>query len=526
MVLARTFLGFDFSTQQIKVIAVKDDLSISYETFVQFDSDLPEFKTEGGVHIHTDRLTVTAPTLMWVKALDLLLNKMKNDGFDFATVSALSGTGQQHGSVFWKCGSQKLLQNAKPEATLAEQLSDAFSVKDSPIWMDSSTTSICRKLEEAVGGPQKLADITGSRAYERFTASQIAKLTRSNPDAYRNTERISLVSSFAASLFLGDYAAIDNSDGSGMNLLDIRSKQWSKDCLNFTAEDLCKKLDNTLPSSSVLGTVSSYLVKKYGFSPACQVIAFTGDNPASLAGCRLKRGDVVVSLGTSDTFMLWLDDPKPSTEGHVFVNPVDDDAYMGLLCYKNGSITRERIRDSAAGGNWDNFSFALKNTPLGNNGNVGIYFDVQEITPSAVGTFRFNSKNEKVTSFTDEEEVRALVEGQFLAKRCHAERLGYALGKNSRVLATGGASSNKEILQVLSDVFQTPVYTLDTSNSTCLGCAFRAKHGFLGGKSILFEEVVASAAPYKLACTPTPFSCDTERYMRLEALVSGGSAFC
>ena len=42
------------------------------------------------------------------------------------------------------------------------------------------------------------------------------------------------MSSFAASLFIGDYAPIDESDGSGMNLLDIRRKQWSQKCLDVS----------------------------------------------------------------------------------------------------------------------------------------------------------------------------------------------------------------------------------------------------------------------------------------------------
>lgn len=52
---------------------------------------------------------------------------------------------------------------------------------------------------------------------------------------------------------------------------------------------------------------------------------------ASLAGMSLQGGDVAVSLGTSDTLFLWLTTPRPALEGHIFVNPVDDDAYMALL---------------------------------------------------------------------------------------------------------------------------------------------------------------------------------------------------
>lgn len=66
---------------------------------------------------------------------------------------------------------------------------------------------------------------------------------------------------------------------------------------------------------------------------------------------------------------------------------------------------------------------------------------------------------EKILKFASlEVEVRALIEGQFIAKRAHAEDFGMRIDKNTKILATGGASINTSILQVMSDVFNAPVY--------------------------------------------------------------------
>ncbi|KAK7084821.1 hypothetical protein SK128_003813 [Halocaridina rubra] len=495
----KNYLGFDFSTQQVKAIVINDRLEVLQEAGVQFDNDLPEYRTHGGVNVKDDNVTVTAPTLMWVKALDMLMDKLRVAGADFSTIAALSGTGQQHGSVYWRKGATKLLDELQPERFLHEQLAMAFSITDSPIWMDSSTTAQCRSLEESVGGPQKLADTTGSRAYERFTGNQIAKIYHERKEAYNCTERISLVSSFACSLFLGKYASIDYADGSGMNLFDINTKTWSQPCLDACAPELAEKLGDPVPSSKKVGVIASYFVDRYSFNPDCAVIAFTGDNPASLAGMCLEKGDVAVSLGTSDTVFLWLDTPTPKLEGHVFINPVDSRTYMALLCFKNGSLTREKIRDESADGSWDLFNQLLDMTPRGNFGNMGMYYHIREITPEIEGVHRFNKANESVSRYTSREvEVRALIEGQFIAKRLHAENLGFSTGSSSRVLATGGASSNLSILQVLADVFCAPVYTMEIANSACLGCAYRAKHGLIGGN---YEKVI-KGPEFKLACKP------------------------
>lgn len=50
------------------------------------------------------------------------------------------------------------------------------------------------------------------------------------------------------------------------------------------------------------------------------------------------------------------------------------------------------------------------------------------------------------------------MEGQFVARKSYVEELGFTKNEKSRIIATGGGSQNEAILQVLSDVFNIPVY--------------------------------------------------------------------
>jgi xylulokinase len=415
---------------------------------------------------------------MWVSALDLLLARMQAEGFAFGRVAAVSGSGQQHGSVYWGGAGEALLAGMGGDAPLAAQLKDAFAHHASPIWADSSTSVQCSALEAAMGSPQTVATVTGSRAYERFTGNQIAKISETFPEAYAATARVSLVSSFMSSIFLGRIAPIDLSDGSGMNLLDIRSRDWSGDALAAhagaadLAAGLASRLGPVVPSHAVLGTIHGYFQGKFGFPASCALVAWSGDNPCSMAGLGLEAaGDIAISLGTSDTMFGVTADPKPGLEGHIFVSPVDPTSYMAMLCYKNGSLAREAIRDQhqaalaaaldagggAEGDVWAGFNAALERTPAGNQGNIGFYHFAPEITPNTgdrSGVYRFayedmarGTGSMPVDAFEDAAvDVRALVEGQFLSMRVHSEAVG--INDPKRIVVTGGASQNTNIVQV------------------------------------------------------------------------------
>ena len=87
------FLGFDFSTQQIKATVINNDLKIVAEEHVNFDQDLKEYRTVHGFHEGFGG-KVTAPTIMWVKALDLIMERIRIQGIDLSKITSLSGAGQ------------------------------------------------------------------------------------------------------------------------------------------------------------------------------------------------------------------------------------------------------------------------------------------------------------------------------------------------------------------------------------------------------------------------------------------------
>lgn len=56
-----------------------------------------------------------------------------------------------------------------------------------------------------------------------------------------------------------------------------------------------------------------------------------------------------------------------------------------------------------------------------------------------------------------------------LNRKSFALDMGFNFGENTNILATGGSSSNRSILQVMSDVFNASVFVQKTHEAACMG---------------------------------------------------------
>lgn len=506
------YLGLDASTQSLTATLIEvegerraaiDEWSLDYD-------ELPRYGTDHGVLREPDPAVVAAPPRMWVDALDRVIGRVAAVWpREMARLAAVTGSAQQHGSVYLNADGLRGLASLDATGPLAAQLSGAFSRTLSPVWMDSSTTEECREIERAVGGAAVLAERTGSQAFERFTGPQIRAFFKRDSSGYATTKRIHLISSFHASLLAGLDAPIDHGDGSGMNLMDLATRSWWPKALEATAPDLRSRLPRLAPSWTVVGTLASYWRTRYGL-PAARVIVWSGDNPCSLIGSGLVReGRLAISLGTSDTVCGFMRDARRDV-GIGYVSAAPTGEFMGTTVFKNGSLARERVRD-AFGFDWAAVSAALSSTPPGNGGAMMLPWFDPEITPHVAlpGVRRLALRADDGPG-----NVRALVEAQMMAMANHTR---WMAADPSCVVATGGAAANRELLQVMADVFGAEVIRSKAGNAAARGAAIRAFHAdrLASGRPVEWEDAVAGFTEPEASARVLPRSDATGVYRSL-----------
>lgn len=479
------YLGIDVSTQGVKCLVIDIDRGkIAAGSSVNYGRDLPHYHSPAGFLPHEDPAVRHADPMMWVEALEAALADLCTRKIDMRAIRGISGTAQQHGTVYL-AGNFPVYRQNEP---LAMQLRPLLARQTSPIWMDRSTGAICRELNETAG--TLLLSRSGSPATERFGGPQIRKFFLTSPENYRRTTHIHLISSFMASVLCGRNSAVDTGDGAGMNLLDLASGKWDEELCRITAPDLMAKLPPVLPGMAAAGTLDGYF-RRFGLTEGIPVNVWTGDNPGSLVGTGcFASGISGISLGTSDTFFAPLKDFRscPENYGHIFGNPAG--GFMSLLCFSNGSLAREKLLH-AAGMDWAQCEkLLLRKRDSGEKRLMLPYFEIESTPP--VFSPRVVRNYVPVQAGED---IVPLMESQMLSMRLHT----LWQGEIRQLRITGGGSLSPGLCRIAADVFNAEVQRIQVSNSAGLGAAMLAAAA--GGEASL-EELAAVFCRGETAALP------------------------
>ena len=319
-----------------------------------------------------------------------------------------------------------------------------------------------------------------------------------------------------------------------MNLWDLDAGAFDQKLLSLASNGNAQGLEARLgpvyeDGGKDLGSVSKYFVSRWGFSESCSVTPFTGDNPATILALPLRPLDAIVSLGTSTTFLMSTPHYRPHPAVHFFNHPTTPGLYMFMLCFKNGGLAREQIRDAInhASNNsvptdndvWAQFNEKAFSTPPLNQTRpdsdmrLGLYFPRPEIVPNiSTGTWRYNySPFSKTLSQIPSDvpknvnsDARTIIESQFLSIRLRSKDIveptafvsGFSLpAQPRRIYLVGGGSKNLAITWIAGKVLggSEGVWKLDVGDNACaLGAAYKAVWAAERKEGETFEQLIGA----------------------------------
>ena len=175
-------------------------------------------------------------------------------------------------------------------------------IRPAILWNDGRTAKETDYLNQVIG-KDKLSEYTANIAFAGFTAPKILWMREHEPENYAKIAKIMLPKDYLAYRLSGTFCT-DMSDASGMLLMDVKNRCWSKEML-----DICGLEQEQLPklyeSYEVVGTLKPEVAKELGISENVKVIAGAGDNAAAAVGTgTVGDGRCNISLGTSGTIFI------------------------------------------------------------------------------------------------------------------------------------------------------------------------------------------------------------------------------
>jgi xylulokinase len=175
-------------------------------------------------------------------------------------------------------------------------------IRPAILWNDGRTQKETDYLNNEIG-TKKLAQYTANIAFAGFTAPKILWVKANEPDNFAKIKKIMLPKDYIAYKLSGSFCT-DVSDASGMLLLDVKNRKWSKEML-----DICGITEAQLPklyeSYEVVGTLKADVAADLGFETSVKIVAGAGDNAAAAVGTgTVGDGMCNISLGTSGTVFI------------------------------------------------------------------------------------------------------------------------------------------------------------------------------------------------------------------------------
>ena len=175
-------------------------------------------------------------------------------------------------------------------------------IRPAILWNDGRTGNQTDYLNQIIG-KDKLSEYTANIAFAGFTAPKILWMKENEPENYAKIAKIMLPKDYLDYRLSGSFCT-DVSDASGMLLMDVKKRCWSKEML-----EICGITEEQLPklyeSYEVAGTLKPDVANELGFSESVKVIAGAGDNAAAAVGTgTVGDGRCNISLGTSGTIFI------------------------------------------------------------------------------------------------------------------------------------------------------------------------------------------------------------------------------
>lgn len=175
-------------------------------------------------------------------------------------------------------------------------------IRPAILWNDGRTGEETDYLNQVIG-KERLSGCTANIAFAGFTAPKILWMKKHEPENFARICRIMLPKDYIAYKLSGSFCT-DVSDASGMLLLDVKNRCWSKEML-----EICGIREEQLPklyeSSQAVGTLRPELAAELGLPETVKIIAGAGDNAAAAVGTgTVGEGMCNISLGTSGTIFI------------------------------------------------------------------------------------------------------------------------------------------------------------------------------------------------------------------------------